>query len=387
MIDVAFVYKYLPAYRSGVFKELLKDDKDFDITFYSGNKEQEGIKLADWGRLSQLGKLKLAPTIFYKPSLLLWQKGIVWRIISSKHQVFILDGAISHVPVWFFLILCKFFRKKALLWSHGFKGIDHGLKLRIRLLFFKYLASGNILYGHTQRNVMIDLGFRPETLTVIYNSLRPDLQQNELKKINGEDIYQSKSKYFVNPDSFTLIFIGRLVKRKKVNEVIQLCVDLKRKGLDVNCIIIGTGEEQESLKTEVLNNNLMDQIHFAGAVYKEEDIAHYFAMSDLMVSPGNVGLNCIHSLGYGVPVMTHDNFAFQNPEVEAIEDGKTGVLFKYGDYNDMLSRFLGYIKSGYNKETTKNFCFEKIQTLYNPINQARQIKIAVENSLKIEGRD
>ena len=41
-------------------------------------------------------------------------------------------------------------------------------------------------------------------------------------------------------------------------------------------------------------------------------------MSDLTVSPGNIGLTAIHSLSYGTPVCSHSNFNNQMPESEAI---------------------------------------------------------------------
>ena len=44
------------------------------------------------------------------------------------------------------------------------------------------------------------------------------------------------------------------------------------------------------------------------------------------VSPGNVGLTAIHSLSYGTPVLTHNNFNNQMPEVESIQPGFNGYF-------------------------------------------------------------
>ena len=376
-INLAIVFKYLPAYRLGVLYKLFEFDKKFDITFYAGNKEQEGIKLANWYLLSKKGNLKYAKTWFYKPSLLLWQKGIISQIIFSKHDVFIFDGAISHLPNWIFLILCKLTGKKTLLWSHGFKGVDKGIKLKLRLLFFKYLASGNIIYGNTQKKIMIDLGFNPNTLTVIYNSLNPQLQREKLKCLVDKEIHYLKKSWFNNPTTFTIIFIGRLVERKGVSDVVNAIYNLKIDGIHANCLIIGKGNQENALKRLIEKYNLADQIRMLGAVYEEDNLAKCFAASDLMLSPGNVGLNCIHSLGYGVPVCTHDNYEFQNPEVESIIDGENGVLFGYENYNDMILKLKEYILSGRSKKESQASCFKMIDNYYNPNNQAECIKSAV----------
>ena len=376
-INLAIVFKYLPVYRSGILYKLFEFDKKFEITFYAGNKEQEGIKLANWNLLSRKGNLKYAKTWFYKPSLLLWQKGIIRQILFSKHDVFIFDGAISHLPNWIFLILCKLTGKKTLLWSHGFKGVDKGIKLKLRLLFFKYLASGNIIYGNTQKKIMIDLGFDPNKLTVIYNSLNTQLQREKLKWLVDKEIHYLKKSWFNNPNNFTIIFIGRLLERKGVLDVVNAIYDLKIDGINTNCLIVGEGNQENSLKRLIEKYNLADQIQMLGALYEEGDLAKCFAASDLMLSPGNVGLNCIHSLGYGVPVCTHDNYEFQNPEVESIIDGESGVLFGYGNYSDMILKLKEYILSGRSKKESQAACFKMIDNYYNPSNQAECIKNAV----------
>lgn len=376
-INLAIVFKYLPAYRVGILYKMFEFDKKFDITFYAGNKEQEGIKLANWYLLSKKGNLKYAKTWFYKPSLLLWQKGIISQILFSKHDVFIFDGAISHLPNWIFLILCKLTGKKTLLWSHGFKGVDKGIKLKLRLLFFKYLASGNIIYGNTQKKIMIDLGFNPNTLTVIYNSLNTQLQREKLKWLVDKEIHYLKKSWFNNPKNFTIIFIGRLVERKGVLDVVNAIYDLKIDGIHANCLIVGEGNQENALKRLIEKYNLADQIQMLGALYEEDDLVKCFAASDLMFSPGNVGLNCIHSLGYGVPVCTHDNYEFQNPEVESVIDGESGVLFSYENYNDMILKLKEYILSGRSKKESQAACFKMIDNYYNPNNQSECIKSAV----------
>ena len=60
------------------------------------------------------------------------------------------------------------------------------------------------------------------------------------------------------------------------------------------------------------NLNLQDQIWFYGACYDESKLGELIFNADLCVSPGNVGLTAVHSMGYGTPVITHNNFAQSN---------------------------------------------------------------------------
>ena len=56
------------------------------------------------------------------------------------------------------------------------------------------------------------------------------------------------------------------------------------------------------------------------------------------MSIGNIGLTAIHSLSFGTPVASHDNFENQMPEVEAIIDGENGFLFEENNSNDLIDK-------------------------------------------------
>ena len=71
---------------------------------------------------------------FYKPELLLWQTGIISKILFSKYKIFVFEGAVSHIPIWLFAFLCKIFNKKVLFWTHGFRGHDKGFKKLIQVI-------------------------------------------------------------------------------------------------------------------------------------------------------------------------------------------------------------------------------------------------------------
>ena len=84
----------------------------------------------------------------------------------------------------------------------------------------------------------------------------------------------------------------------------------------------------------------------------------------MCVSPGNVGLTAIHSLTYGTPVLTHDNFNFQMPEAEAIEENIS--VFSLELITQMICQTrLRHSKSSFNKTKVR----EIITTKYNPMYQ------------------
>jgi 1,2-diacylglycerol 3-alpha-glucosyltransferase len=379
---VALVCKLMPLYRLGVFKELCAYRDGLEFTLLGDTKKQGGIESINNDFLKN-GNLRWIKTknYFYKPELLLWQTGILKRIFFSDFKVFIFEGAVSHYPVWLFAILCKIMNKKVLFWTHGFKGQDRGLKLAIRTFFFKYLSDGLLLYGHYQKSVMITKGFMDKKIHVIYNSLQTDLQFQAISALNVNNVLSEKKKKFKDPSAFTLIFIGRITVSKQVIEVVKACKNLRDVGIIVNLIIVGDGPEQSNINNFCRSNDLMDQTYFTGPLYDENDVAKYFSMSDLMISPGNVGLNCMHSMAYGVPVLTHGDYRYQGPEVEAIINNKTGMVYIHNNFNDMLLKLRKWIESNKSKEIILKDCKDIILKTYNPVNQTLCIVNAINKTI------
>ncbi len=90
--------------------------------------------------------------------------------------------------------------------------------------------------------------------------------------------------------------------------------------------------EKKRLLKRVNYHSLQDRVNFFGASYDEELNYRLIACSDCCISPGEVGLTAIHSLMYGTPVITHNNFDQQMPEYEAIIPKYNGDYFNFNDF-------------------------------------------------------
>jgi glycosyltransferase involved in cell wall biosynthesis len=378
---VALVNKLMPLYRRPVFHELSRQTGIYRFTCFGDTKKQGGIECIQWDAAGDIenGGINWVKTsnYFYLPERLLWQTGIINKILFSKYKYFVFEGGVMHLPTWLFAVLCRIIGKKVIFWTHGFKGLDKGLKKIIRSVYFR-LAHGILLYGDYSKKLMIESGFNPKRLFVVYNSLDAKEQFKLARGLTPSLTLQKKAHLFKNHFLFTVIFIGRLVKAKNINFLLNAVNDFAIERKPINCIIIGDGPEMESIHNFISANNLSNHIFLAGKTYAEATISEYFAMSDLLVSPGNVGLNCIHSLGYGVPVLTHDNLQFHGPEVEAIIPFKTGLLFKFNDYNDFRNKIKEWRCKNEKREVIKINCQRIIFSRYNPENHAKRIIDAID---------
>ena len=280
----------------------------------------------------------------------IWQKGVIIEIIKKRPDKIILLGEMNVISNWLIAIISKYLKIEVIFWGHGLYGNEKLFKKFLRITFLR-LADKHLLYGERARGIMIKNGFDPLKLFVIYNSLDFEKQNKHFKKLENKLFKEEK-------ENLKLIFIGRLTKNKKLDILIK-AIKMAKKPIELK--IIGEGQEKKNLIELVKKYNLQN-IYFLGEIFDEEVISEKIYYSDLCVSPGNIGLTAIHSLTYGTPVLTHDDFNFQMPEVEASEENLSGIFFRINNTNDLSEKLNTFKKSNFNKSKVR----EIILTKYNP---------------------
>jgi glycosyltransferase involved in cell wall biosynthesis len=366
---VYFVTNIAPLYRANLFKKLA-NNKFFDITFFFGL-GSNGITGIDLNKeefkefASQSSEVK---NYWFKNKVLIWQTDVVLKSIFSKPNLVILLGEFSILSNWFSAFIFRIRSIPVIMYGHGMYGNETGLKLFLRRSYLK-LAKGHLLYEKHAKKVLTQQGFDNKKLYVFHNSLDYDLQKetrDELIKSNNEKPYT----FFENSSLPTIIFIGRLTPEKKLINLILLSKRLMEIGIPINLLIIGKGSERESLELEAEKLLKNQTYHFYGACYDETILGSLIYNADLCVSPGNVGLTAIHSLSYGTPVTTHSNFYQQGPEVESIEEGKTGFLFEQDNLDDLVKKTALWLNTNLeDRDEIRKKCYKIIDDFYNPYKQ------------------
>ena len=337
--------------------------------FRSGDDRRDGIKPIDTSLLQifkgYFHNLYIGP--FY------WQRGAL-KLLHSDYTDIIMQGEVYSLTMWVMLPLSKLFHKNVYLWSHGAYGDEKGMKRWIRVWQMK-IAKGAFLYGDHARQLLINWGVPDNKLHLIYNSLDYDEQLPVRKNIQPTDFYQ---KHFEN-NYKNLVFIGRLTTVKKLDQILKAVALLKEQGMNCNVTFVGDGEVRQGLQDLTKELNLEATTWFYGACYDEKKIAELLYNADLCVSPGNVGLTAIHSMTFGCPVVSNDNFATQMPEYEAIDDGKTGTFFRENDINSFAEAIKRWLNNGQDREQIRQNCYDVIDKKYNPHFQLELLRKVVYN--------
>lgn len=334
-----------------VFGDKYLDVKKMDYTLLNGSITECHIKhFGDW---------------YYMP-------GIV-PLLNKNYDVYILLGETKSLSTWLFCIKARLFhpKKRVFFWSHGWYGKESRLEKAIKKVLFRLPNGGVFLYGNYARNLMIKEGFDPDKLYVIHNSLAYTEQLSIRETLKAKPIYRN---HFNNTYP-NLLFIGRLTKVKKLDMILKAMAKLKGEGKSYNVTYIGGGETEEDLKRLANHLGLGDNVWLFGPCYNEEELGEMIFNADLCVSPGNVGLTAIHTMMFGTPVLTHNDFPYQMPEFEAIKEGITGMFFKSDDI-DSLSKTIQrwFDDKTCLRDVVRRDCMREIDTNWTPQFQIKVLK-------------
>ena len=330
---ILFITNFFPSYRKSIWKKLLNNKKS-DVIFYFDPIQNEGIQVEElfFSESNKVDSFKEVKN-FYFFGRVIWQSRIVRECLSGSFKQAIFLGDMNILSTWISLLICRLRRKKTILWTHGFYGNENYIKRQLRILFYS-IGNKYLLYEQRGKKLMIRAGFDANKIFVIYNSLDYELQKKYFENYQKNNTKREFA-FFKNSKLKTILFLGRLTSVKKIDLLIKSLNKLNSKRVNFNLLIIGEGSQKSSLKKIAKEGLEKGWIYFYGKTYKESELSKLIYFSDLMVSPGNTGLNAVHALSYGTPVGTHNNFYKQMPEAAIIEDQKTGFFFNENDSDDL----------------------------------------------------
>lgn len=356
-----------PLYRAPLWNALLHHP-GWDVHFYYGN-NMNGVETIDFDReefAAKSDKIHKVRNYWWKKNRLVWQKGVIRECVYSNIDFAVFSGEMSRLSTWIAVIICRFRGVKVIFWEHGLYGDEKGLKLTLKKTFLR-LAHKHLLYERRAKEILIQQGFIPDNLYVVFNSLDYDyhrILRSKLQGLNKKDVFP----FFTDPFLPVLIFIGRLTRVKKLDLLLQAMNQINDKMTKVNLIIVGEGASRNRLEDLGETGLKKGWLYFTGACYDEELNGRYLSMADLCVSPGNAGLTAIHSLSFGTPVCTHDNLYHQMPESGAIQNGYNGFFFKENDVNDLKIKIVDWVNQ-MDREVIRGKSYEIIDSYYNPYYQ------------------
>ena len=154
--------------------------------------------------------------------------------------------------------------------------------------------------------------FSPSKTITVYNGV-------DLSKYTKKDVQQRETirkRYSISVDEFLFLNIGRLTKAKDQETLIKAFALLCNKGISSKLMIVGKGEEENSLRQLISNLAISDKCILAGV---HNNVCQFYSSADCFV---------LSSLWEGFPMVLIEAMSMELPVIttecgrEAIDDEK-----------------------------------------------------------------
>jgi glycosyltransferase involved in cell wall biosynthesis len=107
-----------------------------------------------------------------------------------------------------------------------------------------------------------------------------------------------------------LIAVGRLLRNKNVHVVIDAVAEMRKRGVDVELLVVGEGPERDALGQQSTNLGLDDRVTFRRFLPDHDDVLRLVAASQVLMFPSvreGFGMVAIEAMAVGTPVITSDH--------------------------------------------------------------------------------
>ena len=191
--------------------------------------------------------------------------------------------------------------------------------------FYLRKVDAHVYYINEAKDIVKSYGVEPSKVFITYNSPDTDLHLKTYKEILQEPL-------MLKPDVKRIIHVGRLVKWKRVDLLIEAYRKLKLIHTDLELIVVGGGPELENLKAQAGNDA---SIIFTGAIYDAKVLGKYLKESSVYVLAGMGGLSINEAMCYAKPIVCS---IADGTEKEIVREGENGYFFENGNLGSLTEK-------------------------------------------------
>ena len=147
----------------------------------------------------------------------------------------------------------------------------------------------------------------------------------------------------VSAEQPLILFLGRLAREKRIPLLIEAFGKLKSKRPDAELLIVGDGEEHDSLQNLCKRKGL--KVHWLPYSGDVETLASYYSAANVYAHPARhetFGFSVIESLACGTPVVAFHQSGLE----EACRNSTASVLVREGDIDGFAAGMLQALERG-----------------------------------------
>lgn len=221
-------------------------------------------------------------------------------------------------------LVARFLRRPLLIYCHGEELTTWRQPAKMRTMIWTFQhATLVIANSEYTRDELVKLGITREKIIVLYPGVDvarfcPGLRHEDLHAHIGLEL-----------GGRLIVSVGRLSRRKGFDQVIRALPLLLKRGLSVDYVVIGIGEDRDYLQALAREMGVSERVHLIGPV-TPEDLPRWYCAADVVTMPNRE----IDGDTEGFGMVLLEAAACARPTVAgvaggtgaAVIDGATGLL-------------------------------------------------------------
>lgn len=215
--------------------------------------------------------------------------------------------------------------------THHLFGKSIFLETILPFALYVYLAERFI--KPVYRNIHFIIGSPSTHKEYLHRGFSPDRVSIVNYCVNRQTYYSDAAN---NYDPHLIGYFGRLKKYKSVDHLLFACAKLQHDFPLLRVTIIGDGDDKERLEKLSAELGLTSIVEFLGFV-DEDKKAPLLQKMNFAVNTSSKegwGLTVVEANACGAPVIAADVQGLR----DSVLDGKTGLLYEYGNIDDLVSK-------------------------------------------------
>jgi glycosyltransferase involved in cell wall biosynthesis len=381
MIRIALTQPDIRPYRLPVYN-LLAEQPDIDLTVFAGqardapNPAPESIKFHFEPAVRRARRIGPATFIDFPAQVEVADPARFDLLIHSWNS-----GYLTLMPG---LKKARRAGIPTVVWGHGYSKSDSWLKSWLRNRVGRQ-ATGILLYTHPVAQRLIERdGFDAERVFVAQNAIdQTPIQAARASWLARPDRLEAFQREHELAPERTVAFVSRLLHENRPDRLIRAVAMLQSKIPGVTAVIVGDGPERANLEQLAKQLGVANRVRYTGAIYNEAELAPWLMSSGVFCYPENVGLSLLTALGFGLPAITSDAIAAQNPEIVALSSGRNGLLYPYGDEDAMAAAIKQVLTD---HELRARMSAEALRTVTEEFTLARMVQGFLDATLLVDGK-
>jgi glycosyltransferase involved in cell wall biosynthesis len=372
-LKIALMQRIVCHYQMPCYLELDKAlaVDDMELKIFAGIFEDKGYRYR-YGLFSRLKSIAFTVGIGGLRSKLVVLLGLFHALREYAPDVIISED-ISAMPncltIWLY---AKLTGKPYLIWGPG--SIPNRKPSRVRwfieplIALFRKGCRGFICYSSYAQ----DYYYRNYKIEgeIAYNSTAPRYLDSELNALRA-----NISRKYMAENGFNLVFIGGMLKQKRIDVLLQALALLDRQ-CHWHLDLVGDGPERAILEALAKRLGIYKKIRFHGQIRDARKKEEIFLSAHLGVLPGLGGLAIQELMRYGIPIVS--SWA-DGTEQDLVRNSGAGIFVPEVSPESMLEAILTFRRmSPHQKISLGQLCVAVIDNKYNIDSMVSAVKKGVQ---------